>query len=103
MHVDIDFVCFWKVRVNDPKTSSPLFSTGVIGHDNTIARHGIHGLYRLYNVEVPLTQLVDGHNTIFLTQTMASGDASALQGIMYDYIRFEGPSSSNSKKQTGFV
>ncbi|KAK7858545.1 rhamnogalacturonate lyase [Quercus suber] len=89
-----------QVRVNDPKTSSPLFSTGVIGHDNTIARHGIHGLYRLYNVEVPLTQLVDGHNTIFLTQTMASGEFPALQGIMYDYIRFEGPSSSNSKKKT---
>ncbi|XP_075647899.1 uncharacterized protein LOC142618768 isoform X2 [Castanea sativa] len=92
-----------QVRVNDPKTSPPLFSTGVIGHDNTIARHGIHGLYRLYNVDVPFTQLVDGDNTIFLTQTMASGDAPALQGIMYDYIRFEGPSSSNSKKQTGFV
>ncbi|KAK7845267.1 rhamnogalacturonate lyase, partial [Quercus suber] len=91
------------VLVNDPKTSSPLFSTGVIGHDNTIARHGIHGLYRLYNVEVPCTQLVNGNNTIFLTQTMASSDAPALQGIMYDYIRFEGPSSSNSKKQTGFV
>ncbi|KAK9994255.1 hypothetical protein SO802_023958 [Lithocarpus litseifolius] len=89
-----------QVRVNDPKTSPPLFSTGVIGHDNTIARHGIHGLYRLYNVEVPLTQLVDGHNTIFLTQTMASGDFPALQGIMYDYIRFEGPSPSNSKKKT---
>ncbi|KAK4572000.1 hypothetical protein RGQ29_030413 [Quercus rubra] len=92
-----------QVRVNDPKTSPPLFSTGVIGHDNTIARHGIHGLYRLYNVVVPFSQLVDGNNTIFLTQTMASGDAPALQGIMYDYIRFEGPSSSNSKKQTGFV
>ncbi|XP_075649242.1 uncharacterized protein LOC142619828 isoform X2 [Castanea sativa] len=89
-----------QVRVNDPKTSPPLFSTGVIGHDNTIARHGIHGLYRLYNIEVPFTQLVDGHNTIFLTQTMASGDFPALQGIMYDYIRFEGPSSSYSKKKT---
>ncbi|KAK4571997.1 hypothetical protein RGQ29_030411 [Quercus rubra] len=89
-----------QVRVNDPETSPPLFSTGVIGHDNTIARHGIHGLYRLYNVKVPLTQLVDGHNTIFLTQTMASGEFPALQGIMYDYIRFEGPSSSNSKKKT---
>ncbi|KAM3730361.1 hypothetical protein ACB098_12G081100 [Castanea mollissima] len=89
-----------QVRVNDPKTSPPLFSTGVIGHDNTIARHGIHGLYRLYNIEVPFTQLVDGHNTIFLTQTMASSNFPALQGIMYDYIRFEGPSFSYSKKKT---
>ncbi|GMY07750.1 rhamnogalacturonate lyase B-like [Fagus crenata] len=87
-----------QVRVNDPKTSPPLFSTGVIGHDNTIARHGIHGLYRLYSVEVPSTLLVDGNNTIFLTHI----GTDALQGIMYDYIRFEGPSPSNSKKQIGF-
>lgn len=79
-----------QVRVNDPEADPPLFSTGVIGHDNTIARHGIHGLYRLYNVEVPGNSLHDGDNTIFLTQTQSTGP---LQGIMYDYIRFEGPSS----------
>lgn len=83
---------FLKVHINNLGTN-PLFSTGVIGHDNTIARHGIHGLYRLYSIEVPGAQLVEGDNTIFLTQTMAS---SPFHGIMYDYIRLEGPPSSNS-------
>ncbi|XP_059460108.1 probable rhamnogalacturonate lyase B isoform X2 [Corylus avellana] len=87
-----------QVRVNNPEADPPIFSTGVIGHDNTIARHGIHGLYRLYNVGVAGNLLVDdGDNTIFLTQTQSTGP---LQGIMYDYIRFEGPpSSSNSIKE----
>ncbi|XP_037496376.1 rhamnogalacturonate lyase isoform X1 [Jatropha curcas] len=84
-----------QVRINDVNASSPLFSTGNIGKDNTIARHGIHGLYRLFNVDVPGAHLVEGINTIFLTQT---ADQSPFQGIMYDYIRFEGPPSSNTIK-----
>ncbi|XP_038715580.1 probable rhamnogalacturonate lyase B isoform X1 [Tripterygium wilfordii] len=82
-----------QVRVNDPEPSPPLFSTGNIGHDNTIARHGIHGIYRLYSVVIPGGQLVEGENTIYLTQAMAS---SPFEGIMYDYIRLEGPPSSSS-------
>ncbi|KAG6608125.1 Transcription initiation factor IIA subunit 2, partial [Cucurbita argyrosperma subsp. sororia] len=42
-----------QVRVNDAQTVTPLFTTGVIGKDNTIARHGIHGLYRFYSVDIP--------------------------------------------------
>ncbi|KDP41510.1 hypothetical protein JCGZ_15917 [Jatropha curcas] len=84
-----------QVRINDVNASSPLFSTGRIGKDNTIARHGIHGLYRLFNVDVPGAHLVEGINTIFLTQT---ADQSPFQGIMYDYIRFEGPPFSNTVK-----
>ncbi|XP_010060112.2 probable rhamnogalacturonate lyase B [Eucalyptus grandis] len=84
-----------EVRVNSPQANPPLFSSGVIGHDNTIARHGIHGLYRLYVVDVPGAQLVVGDNTVFLSQTMST---SPLQGVMYDYIRFEGPPSPNDKK-----
>ncbi|KAF5200304.1 Rhamnogalacturonate lyase family protein [Thalictrum thalictroides] len=42
-----------QVRVNDPKADLPLFSSGVIGKDISIARHGIHGLYWLYTVNVP--------------------------------------------------
>uniref|UniRef100_A0A2C9U1L7 Rhamnogalacturonan lyase domain-containing protein n=1 Tax=Manihot esculenta TaxID=3983 RepID=A0A2C9U1L7_MANES len=83
-----------QVRINDPGTNLPLFSTGVIGHDNTITRHGIHGLYRLYSVEIPGAQLLEEDNTIFLTQTMVTSPFQA--GIMYDYIRLEGPASSNS-------
>ncbi|XP_050266720.1 probable rhamnogalacturonate lyase B [Quercus robur] len=83
-----------QVRVNDPK-ANPLFSSGLIGKDNSIARHGIHGLYWLYNVDVPGGRLVEGDNTIFLTQPRG---ASPFQGIMYDYIRLEGPPSSTSGK-----
>ena len=83
-----------KVRVNDPK-SSPLFSSGLIGKDNSIARHGIHGLYWLYNVDVPGNRLVEGNNTVFLTQPRST---SPFQGIMYDYIRLEGPPSASTSK-----
>lgn len=66
----------------------PQFSTGRIGRDNAIARHGIHGLYRLYSVNVWGYQLVEGTNTIYLTQSRAS---NPFVGVMYDYIRFEAP------------
>ncbi|KAM3736451.1 hypothetical protein ACB098_10G164600 [Castanea mollissima] len=77
-----------QVRVNDPNTKKPLFSSGLIGDDNAIARHGIHGLYWLYTVDIPGGLLVEGDNTVFLTQPRS---VSAFQGIMYDYIRLEGP------------
>ncbi|XP_057975101.1 probable rhamnogalacturonate lyase B isoform X2 [Malania oleifera] len=76
-----------QVRINDPK-ADPLFSSGLIGKDNAIARHGIHGLYYLYNVGISGAQLMEGNNTIFLTQLIST---SPFQGIMYDYIRLEGP------------
>lgn len=77
-----------QVRVNDAKTNDPLFTTGRIGRDNAIARHGIHGLYWLFSVNIPSALLIGGNNTIYLTQTMST---SLFQGIMYDYIRLEGP------------
>ncbi|XP_028784020.1 uncharacterized protein LOC114740068 isoform X1 [Neltuma alba] len=64
------------------------FNTGLRGEDNAIARHGIHGLYWRYNFQVPSSLLVTGTNSIYLTQPKAK---SPLQGIMYDYIRFESP------------
>ncbi|GMI77359.1 hypothetical protein like AT1G09890 [Hibiscus trionum] len=79
-----------QVRINDPKANA-LFTSGLIGRDNSIARHGIHGLYWLYNVDVPAKLLVQGDNTIFLTQPRSS---SPFQGIMYDYIRLEAPPNS---------
>ncbi|XP_073012328.1 uncharacterized protein [Typha latifolia] len=78
-----------QVRFNDSAANPAHFTTGLIGRDNSIARHGIHGLYRLYTVDVRSTWLVEGENTIFLTQPRCS---SPFQGIMYDYIRMEGPS-----------
>jgi len=64
----------------------------LIGRDNSIARHGIHGLYWLYSVDIAGTQFVEGDNTIFLTQSRGN---SPFQAIMYDYIRLEAPPSSN--------
>ncbi|KAH7849901.1 hypothetical protein Vadar_024722 [Vaccinium darrowii] len=58
-----------QVRVNDPNTNRPLFSSGLIGRDNSVARHGIHGLYWLFNVDIPNAVLAEGeNNTIYLTQ-----------------------------------
>ena len=87
---------FLKVRVNNPTSKRPLFTSGLIGRDNSIARHGIHGLYWLYNVNVPGAQLVEGENTIFFTQPR---NTSPFQGLMYDYIRLEGPPPSNVKDE----
>ncbi|XP_061372085.1 uncharacterized protein LOC133314604 isoform X2 [Gastrolobium bilobum] len=77
-----------QIRINDPNARRPLFTTGLIGRDNSIARHGIHGLYWLYNVNIPGSFLIEGTNTIYFTQPRCT---SPFQGIMYDYIRLEGP------------
>ncbi|GKA37010.1 probable rhamnogalacturonate lyase B isoform X1 [Tanacetum coccineum] len=79
------------VRINDPRGVFPFFTTGLIGRDNAIARHGIHGLYWLYNINVLHTQLRAGRNVMYLTQTRALGP---FRGVMYDYIRLERPPRS---------
>ncbi|XP_062029904.1 probable rhamnogalacturonate lyase B [Rosa rugosa] len=76
-----------EVRFNN-ESKAPLFSTGRIGEDNAIARHGIHGLYWLFDVNVPRSQLHEGNNTLYLTQTRGG---NMFVGVMYDYIRLEGP------------
>ncbi|KAL8131044.1 uncharacterized protein LOC141711378 isoform X2 [Apium graveolens] len=81
-----------EVRVNDKEANPPVFSTGSIGKDNAIARHGIHGLYWLFNVDIHCTHLVEGENTIYLKQ--ANGSKFQF-GVMYDYIRLEGPALSS--------
>ncbi|KAL1566777.1 rhamnogalacturonan endolyase [Salvia divinorum] len=82
-----------QVRINKFKGVRPHFSTGLIGKDNAIARHGIHGLYRLYSVTISGSQLVEGTNTIYLRQ---SRPASPFIGTMYDYIRLEAPPQPSS-------
>ncbi|KAK4722561.1 hypothetical protein R3W88_012794 [Solanum pinnatisectum] len=77
-----------QVRVNNPSTNQPLFTTGLIGNDSSIARHGIHGLYWLYNIDIHGNLLVTGDNTIYLGQPRLQ---SPFHGIMYDYIRLEAP------------
>lgn len=81
-----------KVRINDEDATIPYFTTGLIGQDNAIARHGIHGLYRLYTVNVWGSLLQNGRNTIFLTQAVGG---RPFRGIMYDYIRLEWPMDKN--------
>ncbi|GAV85154.1 Rhamnogal_lyase domain-containing protein, partial [Cephalotus follicularis] len=80
-----------QVRFNDEKIFPAHFSTRLIGKDNAIARHGIHGLYRFYSINVLGNQLHSGNNTIYLTQSRSQGP---FQGVMYDYIRLEGPEST---------
>ncbi|KAF7095679.1 hypothetical protein CFC21_097793 [Triticum aestivum] len=77
-----------QVRFNDEARAVPHFTTGLIGRDNAIARHGIHGLYWLFNVGVSGAWLVRGINTIYLKQPR---NQSPFQGVMYDYLRLEGP------------
>lgn len=78
-----------QVRINNPYRRVPHFTTGQIGKDNAIARHGIHGLYWLYYIPVYGSQLQQGRNIIFLTQSRGT---TPFMGLMYDYIRFEAPS-----------
>ncbi|KAL6959560.1 rhamnogalacturonan endolyase [Sarracenia purpurea var. burkii] len=77
-----------QVRINEQDETPPHFTTGFIGKDNAIARHGIHGLYWAYTVEISGSRFITGTNTIYLTQSRGS---SPFKGIMYDYIRLEGP------------
>ncbi|XP_042486957.1 rhamnogalacturonate lyase-like [Macadamia integrifolia] len=79
-----------QVRFNNLNVNPPHFTTGLIGRDNAIARHGIHGLYWLYNIQIRSDWLTVGENIIYLTQTR---HITPFQGIMYDYIRLEGPST----------
>ncbi|KAI3832910.1 hypothetical protein MKW92_013118 [Papaver armeniacum] len=73
-----------QIQLNNLNTEIPHFTTGGMRKDNAIARHGIHGLYLLFNVDVKSDWLKDGENTIFLSQVKGEGP---FQGIMYDYIR----------------
>jgi len=76
------------VFFNNKDMGVPHFATGLIGRDNAIARHGIHGLYWLFNINVNSAWLVQGMNTIYLKQPR---NQSPFQGLMYDYLRLEGP------------
>ncbi|KAL4379165.1 hypothetical protein GQ457_02G015790 [Hibiscus cannabinus] len=79
-----------QVEFNNPNARRPYFTTKRIGYDNVVARHGIHGLYRLYSINVPGYRFRRGENTIYLTQTRS---LNSFDAVMYDYIRLEGPNS----------
>ncbi|XP_060185880.1 uncharacterized protein LOC132615317 [Lycium barbarum] len=77
------------VWINTPSKPRPWFDSSQVGLSNAIARHGIHGLYMIFNIEFPGTQLHVGENIIYLKQASVYGPFT---GLMYDYIRLEGPS-----------
>ncbi|XP_027772542.1 uncharacterized protein LOC107016450 [Solanum pennellii] len=76
-------------RINNPTKPRPIFQTPGLGKSNAIARHGIHGLYSLFTFEIPGNNLQIGENIIYLTQAKGG---TPFNGVMYDYIRLEGPS-----------
>jgi len=74
--------------LNDPEANPPDFATGKIGGDSAIARHGVHGLHRLFSISVGSDRILKGRNTIYLKQARSR---NPFQGVMYDYIRLERP------------
>ncbi|XP_031262360.1 probable rhamnogalacturonate lyase B [Pistacia vera] len=84
-----------KVYVNYIDDGHLAFEEMNLGMDNTVCRHGIHGLYQLFSFDVSSVLLIKGDNSMFLTQARG-GDA--LCGVLYDYIRLEAPASSVKSK-----
>ncbi|KAE8779307.1 Rhamnogalacturonate lyase [Hordeum vulgare] len=69
-----------------------VFGTPAFGDGNAIARHGDHGTQWSFEFPISGRLLREGDNTIHITQTRAN---SVFLGVMYDYIRFEGPPGSS--------
>lgn len=84
-----------KVQVNGgAKGGEGVFMTPEMGDDNAIARHGIHGLQWSLKFAIPGHLLIPGNNTINMRVSQTGEAATAkIAGVMYDYIRMEGPSS----------
>lgn len=80
-----------QVHVNHMDTDHQVFQVLDLGKDNTVCRHGIHGLYRLFNISISSALLTKGDNSILLTQAR---EGDAVCGILYDYLRLEAPVNS---------
>ncbi|KAF4349049.1 hypothetical protein F8388_008796 [Cannabis sativa] len=80
-----------QVRMNERNTYSPIFSTHLLGRDNSIARHGIHGTYWMFSINISGYWLRQGQNILYLTSSRALGPFG---GVLYDYLRFEAPSQT---------
>lgn len=76
--------------MNTLDLTQPLFDTMQYGRDNATARHGIHGLYKLWTIDIDAKLLHVGQNSLFLTQRKATGPFTA---VMYDYLRLEAPAA----------
>ncbi|KAF9670860.1 hypothetical protein SADUNF_Sadunf13G0112900 [Salix dunnii] len=80
-------LCSLQVRFNDPSAARPHFQTRLIGKGNSIARHGIHGLYIFYSVLVLGQQLLNGQNTIYLTLSRVGSPFQGIFPIDIDRLR----------------
>ncbi|KAF8652226.1 hypothetical protein HU200_062861 [Digitaria exilis] len=88
--------CRLQVQVNGGVKGGDqgVFTTPEMGDDNAIARHGIHGLQWSLEFAIPGHLLVQGNNTIDMRVAQTGEAATAkIAGVMYDYLRMEGPSS----------
>ena len=79
---------FLQLSVNKSDFRKSVFDTMQYGRDNAIARHGIHGLYKLWTIDVDPRLLVVGSNSFYLRQRKAFGPFT---GVMYDYLHLEAP------------
>lgn len=77
-----------QVHVNHRDNNHQVFQVQMLGMDNAVCRHGIHGLYRLFNINISSELLTMGDNSILLTQAR---EGDALCGVLYDYLRLEAP------------
>uniref|UniRef100_A0ACD5X2Z6 Uncharacterized protein n=1 Tax=Avena sativa TaxID=4498 RepID=A0ACD5X2Z6_AVESA len=82
-----------QVQVNGAtrKGSEGLFTTPEFGDGNAIARHGDHGTWWSFEFPIKGYLLMEGDNTISITQVRAFTE---FLGVMYDYLRLEGPPGS---------
>ncbi|TVU20081.1 hypothetical protein EJB05_36273, partial [Eragrostis curvula] len=79
-----------QVQVNDGAGEGRVFTwPELLGDNNAIARHGIRGTQWSLDMAIQGEVLNEGDNTIYITQTSVLNN---LVGVMYDYIRLEGPS-----------
>lgn len=84
----------FQVHVNQIDAKNLVFQILNLGLDNTVCRHGIHGLYRLFSIDISSSLLLQGDNSIFLIQAKGGDE---LCGILYDYLRLEAPASSTKQ------
>ena len=81
------------------RDGSGVFTTPEMGDDNAVARHGIHGLQWSLEFAIGGHLLLQGGNAIDIKVAGAGGPAAdRIAGVMYDYIRLEGPSSGGVLK-----
>jgi rhamnogalacturonan endolyase len=74
-----------------------------MGDDNAITRHGIHGMQRSLEFAIGGYLLRQGDNTIGLKLISQQGQEgpAMVAGVMYDYIRLEGPPSGGAASRGG--